>query len=99
MKPNNHSPLGRKDKIMNFFDYDFLNPDKRPPKSGWWTGWYTCNCRNCSKPFTGAKGAWTCSSCAYGFDEQLQYEKLWREFGWHYTAQHITKKLLNNQDK
>jgi len=84
---------------MSYFDYDFLNPDKRPSKNGWYTGMYSCKCKNCSKPFTGAKGAWTCSDCAYDFDEQLQYELLWREVGWYYTANYITLKLFKKENK
>lgn len=79
------------------FDYDFLNPDQRPPKNGWWTGMYSGRCRNCGNAFTGAKCAWTCSDCAYDFDELLQYEQLWRELGWAYTAEYVTRKLLKNK--
>ncbi len=73
---------------------DLINTDKRPAKNGWFTGWYCCKCRNCGKGFSGAKGAWTCSDCAYDFDEQLQYEQLWRDLGWAYNAEYLTRKLL-----
>ena len=72
----------------------FLINDSRPAKNGWFGGHYSCKCRNCAGNFTGAKGAWTCSDCAYDFDEQLVYEQLWRDFGWAYTAEYITKKLF-----
>lgn len=72
-----------------------LTPDTRPPKNGWWAGHYIGKCRNCSCSFVGSKGAYICADCAYDFDEQLQYEKLWREFGWAYTAEHITRKLFS----
>ena len=78
---------------------DFLNPNTRPPKNGWFTGHYIGRCRNCSKSFTGAKGAWTCSDCAYDFDEQLQYEQLWRDFVWPYTKKYLMRKLFEKQNK
>tara|TARA_R110000851_G_C12976678_1_gene555890 strand:- start:711 stop:953 length:243 start_codon:yes stop_codon:yes gene_type:complete len=73
--------------------------DTRPPKNGWWSGHYMGNCRNCSKQFIGAKGAYICADCAYGYDEQLQYEQLWREFGWTYTAEYYTKVHFKNSNK
>ena len=76
---------------------DFLNPDTRPSKHGWYTGFYFCRCRNCGNEFTGAKDAWTCSDCAYDYDEQLTYEQLWRDLGWHYTAKWVMKKLFNKE--
>ena len=79
------------------FDYDFLNPDKRPAKNGWCTGMYAGTCRNCGDGFTGAKGAWTCSGCAYDFSEQLECEQLWHGLGWVYTAQYIARKILKNK--
>ena len=72
----------------------FDNIDARPPKHGWFTGMYFCKCRNCSKTFTGAKRSWTCSDCAYDFDEQLTYEQLWRDLGWAYSAEYTTKKIF-----
>ena len=78
--------------------FDFcLTSNERPPKNGWFKGGYFCKCRNCAKEFTGAKGAWTCSDCAYDFSEQLEYEQLWRDFGWAYTAQYVTRKLFTRK--
>jgi hypothetical protein len=74
-----------------------LSGNTRAPKHGWFPGFYCCSCRNCSENFIGAKGAWHCSNCAYDFDEQLSYEKLWRDFGWAYTAEYITKRLFKRQ--
>ncbi len=81
------------------FDYNFLNPDQRPPKNGWYTGGYSGMCGNCGKDFTGAKGAWVCADCAYDFDEQLRYEQLWRELGWVYTAEYVTRKLFKTKQE
>jgi hypothetical protein len=70
---------------------DCLSPNERPPQHGWLTGHYLGHCRHCSKQFTGAKMAYTCSHCAYDFAEQLAYEKLWRDFGWAATAAYYTQ--------
>lgn len=76
--------------------FDFNRIDDRPHKHGWWAGMYFCRCRNCSNTFTGAKCSWHCSDCAYNFDDQLQYEQLWRDLGFAYSAEYITRKLLLN---
>jgi len=73
-----------------FIDFPF-NEDKRKHLHGWCKGGYTCLCRCCAKGFIGAKGAYNCADCAYNFDEQLEYERLWREVGWQYTLQWIYK--------
>ncbi len=83
---------------MNTDIFSFNHIDDRKPKHGWWSGMYICRCRNCDKAFTGAKGSWTCSSCAYVFDVQLTYEQLWRDLGWPYTSEYITKKPFNNKE-
>lgn len=77
--------------------HKFLNPDKRPPKHGWFTGYYINKCRNCGEQFIGAKNACTCSRCAYDFDEQLQYEQLWRDFSFPATASYISRKLFTKK--
>ena len=78
---------------------DIFKEDTRPPKNGWWAGHYVGSCRNCSEQFNGAKGAYICADCAYDYDEQLQYEQLWREFGWPYTAEYYTKRFFAKSNK
>lgn len=71
----------------------FSNPDNRPAKHGWCTGWYSNKCKCCGDLYVGAKRSYHCSDCAYNFDDQLQYEQLWRESGWYETAKYITKQF------
>tara|TARA_R110000782_G_C14699248_1_gene401917 strand:+ start:45 stop:302 length:258 start_codon:yes stop_codon:yes gene_type:complete len=83
--------------MINFFD-----TDKRPHKHGWFKGDYFCRCRCCNGEYIGSKGSYHCADCAYGFDEQLTYEKLWMEVGWIYTVNYVMKnfksrlKAINN---
>jgi hypothetical protein len=47
---------------MNVFD---VIADQRPPRKGWATGSYTCQCCDCNEFFLGDKRAWMCSNCAW----------------------------------
>ena len=66
-----------------------LNIDKRPSKHGWFAGDYFARCKYCNIDFVGSKGAYNCANCAYDFDEQLKYERLWREVGWQWSLKWI----------
>lgn len=48
--------------IINIFD---VIADQRPPRQGWATGSYTCQCCQCNEFFLGDKRAWMCSNCAW----------------------------------
>jgi hypothetical protein len=48
--------------IINIFDFI---ADQRPPRAGWATGSYTCQCCQCNEFFLGDKRAWMCSNCAW----------------------------------
>ena len=73
--------------------FDFMmKEDQRAPKHGWSKGGYFCHCRCCDKEFIGRKGAYNCADCAYAFDEQLEYEMLWRAIGWQSSLKYIYKK-------
>jgi hypothetical protein len=39
--------------------------DSRPPKRGWCTGDYVCQCRSCGEFFMGHPKAYRCAACAY----------------------------------
>jgi len=69
-----------------------LKEDKRPNKHGWYKGGYFCKCRCCGEDFIGNKGSYNCADCAYTFDGQLEYERLWREVGWQYSLNYIYRK-------
>lgn len=47
---------------MNVFDFI---ADQRPPRAGWATGPYTCQCCDCKEFFLGDKRAWMCANCAW----------------------------------
>jgi len=68
--------------------------DDRPPKHGWSAGHYSGKCRNCGQPYIGEKNSYHCADCAYDFDEQLEYERLWRKVGFCYTADYLCTKIF-----
>lgn len=50
------------DRIRNECKRD----DERPPRKGWAPGQYIGSiCRDCGRPFMGAKRAFQCADCAY----------------------------------
>ena len=78
-----------------------LKLDDRPSKNGWFAGGYFCKCINCNGEYIGSKGSRCCSDCAYDFDEQLQYESLWREVGkvdcWRYVMRKYNERKVNGK--
>ncbi|MCJ8293517.1 MAG: hypothetical protein MJK15_03845 [Colwellia sp.] len=68
------------------------NVNTRPSKLGWCKGGYLCECRSCGHGFTGAKGSYHCSDCAYNFTEMLEYEDLWKWVGMADTYKYICRK-------
>tara|TARA_R110000772_G_scaffold259964_1_gene377753 strand:- start:28 stop:267 length:240 start_codon:yes stop_codon:yes gene_type:complete len=73
-----------------------ISEDQRPNKHGWCKGGYFSKCKCCGGEFMGAKGSYNCANCAYDFDEQLEYERLWREVGWQGSIAWIFKGIMNN---
>ena len=53
--------------------FDKFKEDTRPPKDGWATGLYTCNCRTCKEDYLGEKRSSMCADCAY--DPKLNLER------------------------
>ncbi len=78
--------------MTNTFADVFGKQDDRPPKNGWHNGFYIARCNNCDCKFIGAKGSYNCADCAYDFDEELKYEKMWRESVWQITLNYIYRK-------
>ncbi len=72
-----------------------FSEDKRDSLHGWAKGGYTAHCRCCGCDFVGAKGSYNCADCAYTFNDQLEYERLWRNVGWQYTVEYFYKKRIN----
>ena len=73
-----------------------ISEDQRTSKHGWCKGGYFSKCKCCGGQFIGAKGSYHCADCAYTFDDQLEYESLWRAVGWQYSVEWAFKKMRDH---